>query len=144
MARIIDRGSAQPLPAMSKRKSMPEDAAKMAVLEEKRKALEMEHCTKPCPECGFPLTVKRGRYGFFIGCTGYPTCNHLQKIQISSGVKCDKCGKGELVEKRTRRGKVRVHIRVGVVGKTSSTRCAAHSAARRPSSCHISPMEDKL
>ena len=35
-------------------------------------------------------------------------------------------------EKRGRRGKVSVHIRVGVFLKTKSTRCAAHSAARRP------------
>lgn len=33
---------------------------------------------------------------------------------------------------RRRRGKVRVHIRVGVEGKTASTRWMAHAAARRP------------
>lgn len=92
-------------PKCKGKKPMPEDAAKIAAFEEKRKTLEAQHCTKPCPDCGFPLTVKRGRYGFFIGCTGYPRCNHLEKIQISSGVKCEKCGKGELIEKRTRRGK---------------------------------------
>lgn len=92
-------------PKCKGKKPMPEDAVKVAAFEEQRKALEAVHCTKPCPDCGSPLLVKRGRYGMFIGCTGYPKCSHIKSIQISSGVKCEKCGKGELVEKRTRRGK---------------------------------------
>lgn len=65
-----------------------------------------------CPECGSPLVVRRGRYGEFIACSGYPTCKYIKKeakeeaAPISTGVKCPKCESGEIVEKKTRRGKV--------------------------------------
>lgn len=59
-----------------------------------------------CPDCKSPLTIKRGRYGIFIGCSGYPKCKHIQKIERSSGIKCEACKEGELVEKHTRKGKM--------------------------------------
>jgi DNA topoisomerase-1 len=92
-------------PKCKGKKPMPEDAAKVAAYEAERKEMEQKLGLGACPECASALTVKRSRYGMFIGCTGYPKCRYLQKIEVSSGVKCDKCGKGELVEKRTRRGK---------------------------------------
>jgi len=30
--------------------------------------------------CGKPMAVKRGRYGQFLGCTGYPECKNIKKI----------------------------------------------------------------
>lgn len=30
----------------------------------------------PCPRCGGELVVRRGRYGPFIGCSGYPDCRY--------------------------------------------------------------------
>jgi DNA topoisomerase I len=35
----------------------------------------------PCPDCGKPLVARRGRYGPFLGCSGYPACRHIQKVQ---------------------------------------------------------------
>ncbi|KKK40775.1 hypothetical protein LCGC14_0519500 [marine sediment metagenome] len=29
---------------------------------------------KTCPECGKPLQERSGKYGRFLGCTGYPDC----------------------------------------------------------------------
>lgn len=55
-----------------------------------------------CPECGKPLARKRGRYGPFIGCTGYPECKYIKRVQAKTGVTCPKCGKGELVRRRGR------------------------------------------
>ncbi|MEX0649423.1 MAG: type I DNA topoisomerase [Candidatus Andersenbacteria bacterium] len=69
------------------------------------KKLEEEHTGKICPDCGKPLVVKRGRFGPFLGCSGYPDCKHIEKIQKEIGVDCPKCGKGKIVEKRSRRGK---------------------------------------
>lgn len=34
---------------------------------------------EPCPECGQPLVAKRGRYGPFVGCSGYPACRYILK-----------------------------------------------------------------
>jgi DNA topoisomerase-1 len=55
-----------------------------------------------CPECGKPLAKKRGRFGPFIGCTGYPDCKYIKKTQQKTGVICPDCGNGELVRRRGR------------------------------------------
>ena len=92
-------------PKCKGKKSTPEEAEKKAAQEEERKKLEEEMKLGKCPDCGSDLGVKNGRFGPFVGCNGYPKCKHIQKIEKTSGVKCDKCNKGELVEKRTKRGK---------------------------------------
>lgn len=33
-----------------------------------------------CPECGKPLVIRKGKYGEFIGCTGFPNCKYTSKI----------------------------------------------------------------
>ena len=35
---------------------------------------------KPCPECGGGLIRKRGKHGYFLACTNYPNCRHMEKI----------------------------------------------------------------
>ena len=48
---------------------------------------------------------KVGRFGPFVGCSGYPDCRYIKKEPPkSTGVTCPQCGQGELVEKRTRFG----------------------------------------
>jgi len=65
----------------------------------------------PCEVCGRPMALKRSRFGTFYGCTGYPECKNIRKIGPEAappkptGVACPECGKGEIVEKRSRRGK---------------------------------------
>jgi DNA topoisomerase-1 len=56
-----------------------------------------------CPECGEPLLYRQGRYGRFIGCSGYPKCRYTAPIPIP-GVTCPECG-GAVVQKRTRKGR---------------------------------------
>src|SRR5438093_352897 len=55
-----------------------------------------------CPDCGKPLAKRRGRFGPFIGCTGYPDCKYVKKQVEKMGVVCPDCGKGELVRRRGR------------------------------------------
>jgi DNA topoisomerase-1 len=65
----------------------------------------------PCEVCGKPMALKRSRYGTFFGCTGYPECKNIRKTGPQAappkptGVPCPECGKGEIVEKRSFRGK---------------------------------------
>jgi DNA topoisomerase-1 len=65
-----------------------------------------------CEECGKPMQLRRSRFGTFWGCTGYPECKGTKKIGPKveppkpTGVTCPECGKGEIEEKRSRRGKV--------------------------------------
>ena len=63
-----------------------------------------------CEKCGKPMALKRGRYGAFLGCTGYPECKNIVKTSPSgspitqaapqeiSDVLCDKCGKPTVVK----------------------------------------------
>ena len=55
-----------------------------------------------CPDCGKPLAKRRGRFGPFIGCTGYPDCKYIKKTHQKTGVVCPECGEGELVQRRGR------------------------------------------
>jgi DNA topoisomerase-1 len=58
-----------------------------------------------CPECGRPLVRRFGRYGPFVGCSGYPDCTYIKKEPPkSTGITCPQCNEGEVVEKRTRFG----------------------------------------
>jgi DNA topoisomerase-1 len=38
-----------------------------------------------CELCGKDMTLKRGRFGAFYGCTGYPECKNIRKIDKKSG-----------------------------------------------------------
>ncbi|MFL6208232.1 MAG: type I DNA topoisomerase [Pyrinomonadaceae bacterium] len=39
-----------------------------------------------CELCGKPMALKRGRFGQFLGCTGYPECRNIRKISRSGVV----------------------------------------------------------
>lgn len=65
--------------------------------------VEMEQ--EKCEKCGKALVIKHSRFGDFLACSGYPECKNIKPIVKKIGVKCPKDG-GELVERRTRRGKV--------------------------------------
>ncbi len=56
-----------------------------------------------CKECGSPMVIKTGRYGEFLACTRYPKCTHTRPVPL--GVKCPKCGVGDLAERRTKKGR---------------------------------------
>jgi DNA topoisomerase-1 len=61
-----------------------------------------------CEKCGKPMVIKEGRYGKFLACSGYPQCKSVKSLNkaIKLGIKCPECSEGEIVEKKTRRGKV--------------------------------------
>lgn len=68
-------------------------------------SLKEDQIDKICDLCGKPMLVKRGRYGKFIGCSGYPECKNILKFVDEIGVKCPKCG-GEVIRKKTKRQRV--------------------------------------
>lgn len=59
-----------------------------------------------CTACGAPMIVKRGRFGEFLSCSKYPECKTVKPIQKKVGVKCPSCKEGDIIEKKTRRGKL--------------------------------------
>lgn len=69
--------------------------------------IEQEETTdEKCDKCGKPMQVKHGRFGKFLGCTGYPECKGIKRIEVTTGVTCPTCEKGEMVQRRSKRGKV--------------------------------------
>jgi DNA topoisomerase-1 len=56
-----------------------------------------------CPQCGNHLVLKSGRFGEFTACSNYPTCKYVKHQTI--GVPCPECSTGEIVERRSKRGK---------------------------------------
>ena len=56
-----------------------------------------------CPNCASPMVQKFGRFGEFTACSSYPTCKYVKQNTI--GVKCPECTDGEVVERRSKRGK---------------------------------------
>jgi DNA topoisomerase-1 len=67
----------------------------------------------PCENCGKPMALKRGRFGQFYACTGYPECKTTRKIAADKTVKkaavlldevCPLCGEGKLAIREGRFG----------------------------------------
>jgi DNA topoisomerase-1 len=56
-----------------------------------------------CPTCGHNLALKTGRFGEFTACGDYPKCKYVKHKTI--GVKCPTCVEGDVVERRSKRGK---------------------------------------
>ncbi|MBI2896714.1 MAG: type I DNA topoisomerase [Deltaproteobacteria bacterium] len=55
-----------------------------------------------CETCGKPMALKRGRFGEFLACTGYPECKGTRPIPLD--VPCPKCG-GDLAARKSKKGK---------------------------------------
>ncbi|MDD4358784.1 MAG: type I DNA topoisomerase, partial [Candidatus Pacebacteria bacterium] len=64
---------------------------------------------KVCPNCGKPLAIKSGRFGKFLACTGFPECRYTEPLEnknAKTGVCCPKCNVGEIIQKKTKKGKI--------------------------------------
>jgi DNA topoisomerase-1 len=61
-----------------------------------------------CEKCGRPMVIKLGKYGRFLACTGFPECRNARPLLVKIGVKCPQCHEGDVVEKRTRKGRQRI------------------------------------
>ena len=58
----------------------------------------------PCDKCGRMMVIKKGRYGTFLACPGYPECQNAKPIVEELDVPCPKCG-GKVLVKRSKKGK---------------------------------------
>ena len=81
----------------------------------KRQDVTHEALDEKCPQCAKDLSIRLGKRGRFIGCTGYPECNYTRGLQedksavveppqVVEGRLCPKCN-GGLVIKQGRYGK---------------------------------------
>lgn len=58
-----------------------------------------------CEKCGKPMVIKTGRFGKFMACTGFPECKNTKSIVEKAAGKCPECKEGDVVVKRTKRGR---------------------------------------
>lgn len=58
-----------------------------------------------CDVCGAPMLIKMGRYGKFYACSRFPDCRNTKAIVKEIGVTCPKCGQGQIVERKSKRGR---------------------------------------
>ena len=71
---------------------------------------KMEGETDYCTNCGRPMALKRGRFGMFYACTGYPDCKTTRQIgekerkaDVPLDEECPQCG-GQMMRKTGRFG----------------------------------------
>jgi len=86
-------------------------------LEKKYEEIEKENMDEStdeiCDKCARPMIIKRGRFGRFIACSGYPECKNTKKIaptalKTESGeeMMCPKCSEGKVTPKKTKKGRL--------------------------------------
>lgn len=58
-----------------------------------------------CEQCGSPMVIRWGRYGEYLACTN-TQCGARKPLEKAIGVTCPLCKQGQIVQKRSRRGKI--------------------------------------
>ena len=95
-----------------------------------RKDLTHEQLDEACPKCGKPLSVRLGKRGKFVGCSGYPECDYTRSMDgevkpdepvVVEGRLCPKCDSP-------------LHVKSGPYGKFIG--CSAYPKCR-----FIEPLE---
>lgn len=79
-----------------------------------RKDVTQEKMNEACPKCKKPLSIRLGKRGRFVGCTGYPECDYTRNLdgeettasepEVVEGRKCPKC-ESDLIIRFGRYGK---------------------------------------
>lgn len=75
---------------------------------EKGEPAEQVFSDETCEKCGSKMLIKDGRFGKYLACSGYPACKNIQPLvkPKGTGITCPECKEGELIEKKSRYGKM--------------------------------------
>ncbi len=67
-----------------------------------------EEINETCEKCGRPMQLRWGKYGRFLGCSGYPECKNIRSLEkpVDTGVQCPECKQANLQQRKSRRGKI--------------------------------------
>ncbi len=101
-----------------------------------RSDVTQEKLDENCPKCGKPLSIRLGRHGRFIGCSGYPECDYTRnvgedtgpQVQVIEGRKCPDCG-SDLQIRMGRYGKF--------IGCTNYPKCKHIEALEKPEDTEV-------
>ena len=58
-----------------------------------------------CDVCGRQMVVKKGRFGYFLACPGFPECTFTNPLVVEMPGKCPKCG-GRILKRTSKKGYV--------------------------------------
>ena len=64
-----------------------------------------EKSDEKCEKCGSDMIIKVGPYGKYLQCTN-EECKHRKRVVVTTGVKCPKCGEGEVIQRKSKYGKI--------------------------------------
>ena len=68
--------------------------------------IEAEKSGVLCEKCGHEMVYKLGPYGKYLACSNYPNCRNIKSITVSTGVTCPKCKSHEILERKSKRGRL--------------------------------------
>ncbi len=71
-----------------------------------KKVFVAEPTGKICPQCGGEIVIRSSRFGKFYACKNFPKCRYTETMNNSIGLICPICKEGEVVERKTKRGKL--------------------------------------
>ena len=84
-----------------------EENLKKKYQEISKEEIAIQKTEKVCPKCGAPLLIRLGKFGRFYACSHFPKCKYTESLKENNlGIKCPRCQIGEIVEKRTKKGKI--------------------------------------
>ncbi|MCR5329804.1 MAG: type I DNA topoisomerase [Lachnospiraceae bacterium] len=58
-----------------------------------------------CENCGRNMVIKYGPHGKFLACPGFPDCRNTKPLLEKTGQKCPKCGTGDVLIMKTKKGR---------------------------------------
>ncbi len=63
-----------------------------------------EEVDEKCPKCSAPLVIRFGKFGKFLSCSTFPTCDFTKPYVEEVGIPCPKCG-GQIILRNTKKGR---------------------------------------
>lgn len=64
-----------------------------------------EKSDEKCEKCNSEMIVKVGPYGKYLQCTN-DECKNRKRLVVTTGIKCPKCGDGEIIQRKSKYGKI--------------------------------------
>ncbi len=83
----------------------PECKTMMPLNAKQEDVSEPEVCEEKCEKCGSDMIFKVGPYGKYMECIN-SDCKNRKRVVISTGVKCPKCKEGEIIQRKSKYGKI--------------------------------------
>lgn len=101
----IEAGEREWVPTLKEFNGPFEETLKNAEKTMERVKIKDEPTDEVCELCGRPMVIKLGRFGKFMACSGFPDCRNAQPLLTKIGVECPQCHQGEVVERRSKKGR---------------------------------------